>query len=109
MRENGETSCDLGAADVLSKGGHGVGSAAVDVLLQGDTCELFSVRCIATRNSHGTGCTLASGIAAGLAKGLSLRDAVAAAKVYLHQALSHGEHMTLGKGAGPVHHFFGFY
>lgn len=100
---------DLGATAVLIKGGHGAGDSAVDVLLLGDVFEEFSAPRIATRNTHGTGCTLASAIAAGLAKGLSLRDAVAAAKVYLHQALSHGQHLTLGKGAGPVHHFFGFY
>lgn len=109
MKRQAEKISALGAAAVLIKGGHGTGERAIDVLLCGDIVEEFSAPRLNTRNTHGTGCTLSSAIAAGLAKGLSLRDAVALAKEYLHQALSHAQHRNLGKGAGPVHHFFGFY
>lgn len=109
MRQQAERLRALGASSVLIKGGHGVGEQAIDVLLLDDSCEEFSAPRLSTSNTHGTGCTLASAIAAGLAKGLSLRDAVAAAKTYIHQALTHGQHLPLGKGSGPVHHFFDFY
>ena len=60
---------------------------------------------IATRNTHGTGCTLSSAIAAGLAKGVSLAEAVRAAKTYLTDALAAAERIKIGSGHGPVHHF----
>jgi len=78
-------------------------------LLSADGFELFSAVRIATKNTHGTGCTLASAIAAGLAKKLSLRDAVAQAKNYLHNALVHSNELKIGQGSGPVHHFYKFY
>lgn len=109
MRSQAERLRALGAAGVLIKGGHGSGEQAIDVLLLDDHYEEFPAPRLATRNTHGTGCTLASAIAAGLAKGFSTRAAVAAAKIYIHQALTHGQHLQLGKGSGPVHHFFGFY
>lgn len=99
----------MGAQAVLIKGGHGTGEEATDVLLTQDGIELFSAVRIATNNTHGTGCTLASAIAAGLAKKLSLRDAVAQAKDYLHNALAHANELTIGQGSGPVHHFYKFY
>ena len=76
--------------------------------LSSDEIFMRAVR-IATKNTHGTGCTLASAIAAGLAKKLSLRDAVAQAKEYLHNALVHSNKLSIGQGAGPVHHFYKFY
>lgn len=99
----------MGPQAVLIKGGHGSGEQAIDLLLTPDGVELFSAARIATRNTHGTGCTLASAIAAGLAKKMSLRDAVAQAKDYLHNALLHADTLTIGKGSGPVHHFYKFY
>ncbi|MPT23083.1 MAG: bifunctional hydroxymethylpyrimidine kinase/phosphomethylpyrimidine kinase, partial [Starkeya sp.] len=65
----------------------------------------FTAPRIVTRNTHGTGCTLSSAIAAGLAKGLGLREAVAAAKDYLTKALARSEELAIGQGHGPVHHF----
>jgi hydroxymethylpyrimidine/phosphomethylpyrimidine kinase len=99
----------MGAQAVLVKGGHGFGEESTDLLLTDTSMELFSAKRIATRNTHGTGCTLASAIAAGLAKQLSLRDAVAEAKIFLHNALLHSDELTIGHGSGPVHHFYKFY
>ena len=58
-----------------------------------------------TKNTHGTGCTLSSAIAAELAKGASLREAVAAAKAYVTAAIAAADELEIGKGRGPVHHF----
>lgn len=109
MRQQAELLLVMGAQAVLMKGGHAQGDDATDVLLTKDGFELFSAARIATRNTHGTGCTLASAIAAGLAKKLSLRDAVAQAKDYLHNALVHSNELSIGQGSGPVHHFYKLY
>ena len=109
MQQQAELLLRMGTHAVLMKGGHGEGDEATDVLLTSDGFELFSAPRIATKNTHGTGCTLASAIAAGLAKQLSLRDAVAQAKDYLHNALLHSHDLTIGHGSGPVHHFYKFY
>jgi hydroxymethylpyrimidine/phosphomethylpyrimidine kinase len=60
---------------------------------------------VATSNTHGTGCTLSSAVAAELAKGASLRDAVAAAKAYVTAAIDAADQLRIGEGRGPVHHF----
>ncbi|MFK3968471.1 bifunctional hydroxymethylpyrimidine kinase/phosphomethylpyrimidine kinase [Ensifer adhaerens] len=95
----------LGARSVLMKGGHAKGKDATDVLFgEGDVLNLSRPR-IETSNDHGTGCTLSAAIAAGLAKGKSIEDAVVAAKAYLHDALVAADRLTIGHGRGPVHHF----
>jgi hydroxymethylpyrimidine/phosphomethylpyrimidine kinase len=109
MARQAEALLALGAKAVLMKGGHGQGAEAMDLLLTAEGMECFSTPRIATRNTHGTGCTLASAIAAGLARRMSLRDAVAHAKAYLQQALLHADDLHIGQGAGPVHHFHAFY
>ena len=109
IQQQAELLLALGAQAVLIKGGHSHGDEATDVLLSEDGFEFFSAVRIATKNTHGTGCTLASAIAAGLAKKLSLRDAVAQAKNYLHNALMHSNELKVGQGHGPAHHFFKFY
>jgi len=109
MQQQAELLLAMGAQAVLIKGGHAQGDNATDLLLTNDGLELFSAVRIATKNTHGTGCTLASAIAAGLAKKLSLRNAVAQAKEYLHNALVHSNELKIGQGAGPVHHFYKFY
>jgi len=109
MEQQAKQLLAMGAQAVLIKGGHGTGEQATDLLLTQDGVELFSATRIATNNTHGTGCTLASAIAAGLAKKLSLRDAVAQAKDYLHNALLHSNELNVGTGSGPVHHFYKFY
>jgi len=68
-------------------------------------CTRLTAPRVETRNTHGTGCTLASAIAAGLAKGLPLADAVRAAKAYISAAIAAADRLQVGSGAGPVHHF----
>lgn len=99
---------DLGAANVLVKGGHLTGRQSHDLLYEktGDIFTAFPGTRVDTPNSHGTGCTLSSAIAAGLAKGLALVPAVEQAKAYITGALSAGAAYTTGKGHGPVHHFY---
>jgi hydroxymethylpyrimidine/phosphomethylpyrimidine kinase len=77
----------------------------VDILIDDEGFEHFSAPRVATRNTHGTGCTLSSAIAAGLAKGRGLRDAIGAAKVYISAAIGASDQLEIGHGHGPVHHF----
>jgi hydroxymethylpyrimidine/phosphomethylpyrimidine kinase len=103
--------CDLlqlGARAVLVKGGHGEGAESMDYLVTSDTIRVFSAPRIGTRNTHGTGCTLSSAIAAGLAKGLSLEDAIDAAKRYVTAAIAAADTLTVGRGHGPLQHFHAF-
>jgi hydroxymethylpyrimidine/phosphomethylpyrimidine kinase len=98
---------DAGAKAVLIKGGHGEGSTSIDILFAGVEPERLEAPRVATRNTHGTGCTLSSAIAAELAKGASLPDAVATAKDYVTAAIRNADMLDIGsgKGRGPVHHF----
>ncbi len=109
MKQQAKQLLEMGPRAVLIKGGHSEGQMATDLLLTQEGEFLFSTPRIATKNTHGTGCTLASAIASGLAKKLSLKDAVAQAKEYLQNALSHSHDLNIGKGSGPVHHFYKFY
>jgi hydroxymethylpyrimidine/phosphomethylpyrimidine kinase len=95
----------LGAKAVLLKGGHGTGAESADYLLTEAGGQWLRAPRIATTNSHGTGCTLSSAIAAGLAKGVALEDAVAAAKHYITAAIAASDRLSIGRGRGPVHHF----
>jgi hydroxymethylpyrimidine/phosphomethylpyrimidine kinase len=96
----------FGAGAVLIKGGHGTGAESVDMLLDagGDALRLAAPR-IATQNTHGTGCTLSSAVAAGLAKGLPLPAAAREAKTYVSAALAAANRLGVGSSAGPLHHF----
>lgn len=96
----------LGAGAVLMKGGHGRGTVCHDLLVTpaGVRAELTAPR-RATKNTHGTGCTLSSAIAAGLAKGLPLKGAVQEAHTYLQGAIVAADGLRVGQGHGPVHHF----
>jgi hydroxymethylpyrimidine/phosphomethylpyrimidine kinase len=95
----------LGAGNVLIKGGHGRGDDSVDLLIgQGEVVRLSAKR-IATRNTHGSGCTLSSAIAGGLAKGLDLKTAARDAKTYVSAAIAGADNLAVGRGPGPLHHF----
>jgi hydroxymethylpyrimidine/phosphomethylpyrimidine kinase len=96
----------LGVGAVLIKGGHGIGPESVDLLVEPDSSTRFAMPRIQTRNSHGGGCTLASAIAAGLAKNLALVDAVREAKAYVTQAIKAADRLEIGSGPGPLHHFY---
>lgn len=100
----------LGVQSVLLKGGHEEGEVKVDILYQKSpqgivTCS-FSSDTLNTRNIHGTGCTLSSAIAAYMARGLDLKDAVSSAKIYITEAIKAGADISVGKGYGPVNHLF---
>jgi len=105
MREQGERLLALGARAVLLKGGHADGAESVDLLVEPTACTRLAADRIATANTHGTGCTLSSAIAAGLAKGWPLAEAVRAAKTYVTEALAAANRIKIGSGHGPVHHF----
>lgn len=94
--------------NVLLKGGHLNTSQSSDVLYEVDEqrCHWFHANRIQTRNTHGTGCSLSAAIASYLAQGLPLPQAITAAKEYLTQAIEAGKDYTLGKGNGPVDHFY---
>lgn len=94
----------LGSAAVLLKGGHGSQDDAIDVLATAEGIAEFSRPRVVTKNTHGTGCTLAAAIVAGLAKGLTLDAAVAAAKEFVWRALQSGAQLHIGRGNGPVDH-----
>lgn len=96
----------MGAKTVVVKGGHGVGDA-VDVLFDGKQICHFGTTRINTKNTHGTGCTFSSAIAAGLAKGMSVRETVEKAKSYITTAIEHS--LSIGRGNGPIHHFYDLY
>ena len=93
---------------VLLKAGHLVNDELIDIFYNretGETIELSALR-IETPNTHGTGCTLSSAIAAHIAKGLPLTEAVRAAKEYINAAIVHGASYRIGHGHGPVCHFY---
>ena len=102
QRRAGEALLALGARAVLMKGGHLHGERVTDLLLtpQGET--LFESARLETRHTHGTGCTLASACAAGLAQGLTLEAAVARAWAYVQEAIARAP--GLGRGHGPLDH-----
>jgi hydroxymethylpyrimidine/phosphomethylpyrimidine kinase len=105
MRDQAERLLALGPRAVLLKGGHGEGPESVDIFFDGTVELRLPAPRIATRNNHGTGCTLSSAIAAGLAKGLQLVEAVAEAKAYVTLAIAAADKLAIGSGHGPVHHF----
>lgn len=96
---------ELGAGAVLMKGGHADGDICTDQLVSQAGTQDFSAPRVNTRNTHGTGCSYSSAIAAGLAQGLALSDAVSRAHTWLHQAILHADKLQVGQGHGPVHHF----
>lgn len=109
MAKQGKALLAMGPKAVLMKGGHGEGPEAVDLLLIGETTHRFAAPRIPSRNSHGTGCPLSSAIAAGLAKGLTLVEAVGEAKTYVHAAIAAADRLAIGHGHGPTHHFHAFW
>ena len=99
---------ELYDVSVWLKAGHLVVDELIDIFYNRETNETIelSARRIDTRNTHGTGCTLSSALAAQLAKGLSLTEAARAAKQYINQAIIHGANQSIGHGHGPVNHFY---
>lgn len=102
MRHAAEALLTLGVPAVLLKGGHGAGPTVVDMLATVDDLILIEHPRIATRHTHGTGCTLASAVAAGLAQGLSLEPAIRRARAYVQAAIVGAP--GFGRGHGPLNH-----
>jgi hydroxymethylpyrimidine/phosphomethylpyrimidine kinase len=96
----------MGCRSVLIKGGHGQGAESIDYLIGDGVTKLAAPR-IATKNTHGTGCSLSSAIAAGLAKGEPLETAVRHAKTWISAAIAAADRLNVGHGHGPIHHFHG--
>ena len=105
MRAQAQALLALGANAVLIKGGHAQQREATDLLVTRDAVARFTAQKIDTKNTHGTGCTLSSAIAAGLAKGYRLSEAVADAKTYVTHAIGAADELAIGRGQGPTHHF----
>jgi hydroxymethylpyrimidine kinase/phosphomethylpyrimidine kinase len=97
---------DAGAGAVLVKGGHVPGEMARDLLLDANGETIFAAPWVDTRNTHGTGCALSSAIAARVAHGDALADAIRAAKDYLTGALANSVGFHVGAGPGPLNHFW---
>lgn len=99
-----------GAKAILLKGGHEEGEVKTDILFSnsatGIQSTLFTSETVATRNIHGTGCTLSSAITAFLARGLALEEAIVEAKKYISNAIQSGANIAIGHGFGPVNHGF---
>lgn len=106
MKRSAEVIYNMGAKNVMIKGGHLSGDA-VDLLFDGKDFQTFTTQRINTKNTHGTGCTFSSAIAANLANGLPLCKAVSKAKEYVTTAIQHS--LEIGKGHGPTNHFYELY
>ncbi len=106
ISEQGRKLLALGCRAVLIKGGHGSGPESTDYLVTAARVVTLAAPRIATTNTHGTGCSLSSAIAAHLARGDDLETAVRAGKAYISAAIAAADRLSVGKGHGPVHHFY---
>ena len=109
IESQGKRLLAMGCPGVLIKGGHGQGAESIDYLVSGNGSIALSAPRIATRNTHGTGCSLSSAIAAGLARGEEMETAVRHAKTWISAAITAADRLGVGHGHGPIHHFHGFY
>ena len=98
---------EMGARSVVIKGGHMTGAEAIDIFYDGSTTYEFKAPRINSKNTHGTGCTFASAITAGLAKGFRKEEAVRQAKEYVTEAIQ--ANLEIGRGHGPLNHFPRFF
>jgi hydroxymethylpyrimidine/phosphomethylpyrimidine kinase len=108
IKSQGRRLLGFGARAVLIKGGHGQGAESIDYLFRGEDVIALPAPRIATANTHGTGCSLSSAIAAGLSKGEPLETAVRHAKTWITAAIAAADNLGVGKGHGPIHHFHRF-
>ena len=109
IESQGQRLLSLGCRAVLIKGGHGQGAESIDYFIDGNGVVALAAPRIATQNTHGTGCSLSSAIAAGLAKGENMETAVRHAKAWISAAIAAADRLSVGHGHGPVHHFHKFY
>jgi hydroxymethylpyrimidine/phosphomethylpyrimidine kinase len=109
IESQGRRLLSLGCRAVLIKGGHGKGAESIDYLVGTDTTVALAAPRVATRNTHGTGCSLSSAVAAGLAKGEDIETAARNAKSWISAAIASADRFSVGHGHGPIHHFHKFY
>jgi hydroxymethylpyrimidine/phosphomethylpyrimidine kinase len=109
VKDQGQRLLALGCRAVLIKGGHGQGAESTDYLFDGHGAITLAAPRVATKNTHGTGCSLSSAIAAGLAKGEAMEAAIRHSKAWISAAISAADRFSVGHGHGPVHHFHQFY
>jgi hydroxymethylpyrimidine/phosphomethylpyrimidine kinase len=109
IERQGKRLLALGCRAVLIKGGHGQGSESIDYLIDAQCTITLAAPRVATGNTHGTGCSLSSAIAAELAKGEELETAVGNAKSWISGAIAAADRFSVGHGHGPIHHLHKFY
>lgn len=109
MAEQAQALRALGCGAVLLKGGHLEGEDSPDVLADADGVHWFEGARMATRNTHGTGCTLSAALAARIGRGAALPEAVRTAKAYVARAIAGAGALDVGSGHGPTHHFVGLW
>jgi hydroxymethylpyrimidine/phosphomethylpyrimidine kinase len=109
IESQGKRLIAMGCPAILITGGHGQGTESVDYLIRDSGMLALARPRIATKNTHGTGCSLSSAIAAGLAKGEQLETAVRNAKNWVSAAIAAADRLGIGSGHGPIHHFHRFY
>ncbi len=107
MKNAAQKISDMGVKNIIVKGGHLDDDLAIDVLFDGDQFTLLKTPRIYTTNTHGTGCTLSSAVAAYVAKGFNFVEAASLAKNYVTGAIANS--INIGKGCGPINHFFDLY
>ena len=104
MEQQARALHELGAGAVLLKGGHATAAKATDIFFDGTDLHHVSAPWVESRNTHGTGCTLSAAIAANLALGQSVSDAVMAAKAFTNAAIVRAADVSVGQGHGPLIH-----
>ena len=109
IESQGKRLLAMGCRAVLIKGGHGWGAESIDYLIGNEGSIALAAPRIVTKNTHGTGCSLSSAIAAGLAKGENMETAVRHAKAWVSAAIAAADLLDVGHGHGPIHHFHKFY
>jgi hydroxymethylpyrimidine/phosphomethylpyrimidine kinase len=109
VEQQGRRLLALGCRKVLIKGGHGAGAESIDYLIDASGVTALAAPRVATKNTHGTGCSLSSAIAAELAKGEDMASAVRNAKTWVSAAIAAADRFSVGHGHGPIHHFQKFY
>jgi hydroxymethylpyrimidine/phosphomethylpyrimidine kinase len=109
IERQGKRLLAMGCQAVLIKGGHGQGTESIDYLIDAKRTVALAAPRVATENTHGTGCSLSSAIAAGLAKGEDVEAAVRNAKAWISAAIAAADRFSVGHGHGPIHHFHKFY
>ncbi|MCQ2348055.1 MAG: bifunctional hydroxymethylpyrimidine kinase/phosphomethylpyrimidine kinase [Paludibacteraceae bacterium] len=110
LKEAAQALSEQYGVSVLLKAGHVEEEQLTDILFDHETCRAVELpaRRVETRNTHGTGCTLSSAIAAYLARDMKMTDAVKSAKAYINQAIIAGAAYEIGHGYGPVAHFYAY-